>query len=91
MMFAEQYPESVASVISLDSLRYPFPTKDHIPILTFRANDTKEDDNVLPKSEVTLVSLKDVKHIDMCDRGPTAGKKRIVGTIMEFLSSSLKE
>lgn len=87
MMFASKYPNLVSKVISLDSLRYPFPTNKNIKILSFRANDTKADDGVLSKIGATLITLKDAKHIDMCDRGPAQVKEEIVDSILSFVTS----
>ena len=89
MLFAATYPQLVAKVISLDSLRIPFPTKDHIPILTLRANDTQADEGVLPMSGVSIVELKNTKHIDMYDRGPEEVKQEITSQIARFLKASL--
>jgi len=88
MMFATQYPQRVAHVISLDSLRYPFPTKDKIQILTLRAHDTQADAGVLPKSGVTIIHMKNTKHIDFCDRGPSQVKKEVIQTVMKFLNEA---
>lgn len=88
MLFTSIYPEIVEKVISLDSLRMPFPTKDHIPILTLRANDTKADEGVLPNSGITIVELNNAKHIDMCDRGAEEVKQEIMSLIDMFLKVS---
>ncbi len=88
MLFARTYPQLVAKVISLDSLRVPFPTKDHIPILSLRANDTNADKDVIPKSEATIIKLKNARHIDMCDRGSAEVKQEITSHIIAFLQES---
>lgn len=85
MLFAEQHPELVSKVISLDSLRYPFP-RNSIPILTIRANDTQADPGVLPEKDVKIINLQEAKHIDMCDRGPDKVKNEVVKHIEKFLS-----
>lgn len=89
MMFTEQHPELVSKVISLDSLRYPFPTKDHVPIFSIRANDTQADKGVLPESGASLIILKDTKHIDLCDRGSKETKEKIVDFITKFLNGNI--
>ncbi len=89
MLFAELNPKLVSKVVSLDSLRYPFPTANGIPILSLRANDTKADQGVLPESDATLIDLKEAKHIDMCDRGPDKVKREIVDIISSFLGGKL--
>lgn len=88
MLFVDLYPALVSKVISLDSLRYPFP-RNGVPILSFRANDTKADQGILPESGAVLIDLKEAKHIDMCDRGPDKVKKEIVKQIEKFLSIKL--
>lgn len=88
MLFATTYPQLTAKVISLDSLRVPFPTKDSIPMLSLRANDTNADDGVLPKSGVNIIKLKNARHIDMCDRGPANIKHEIANLITDFLQKS---
>jgi peptidoglycan-N-acetylglucosamine deacetylase len=89
MIFTSTHPECVAKVISLDSLRVPFPAKDHIPILSLRANDTTADEGVLPESGATIINLKNAKHGDMCDRGSEDVKKEITRIIGRFLTDSL--
>lgn len=89
MLFASIHPKKVDKVISLDSLRMPFPVKDHIPMLTLRANDTKADEGVLPESGAIIIKLENTKHIDMYDRGPEQVKKEIVVQINNFLLGSI--
>ncbi|MBA2650732.1 MAG: hypothetical protein H0U73_00470 [Tatlockia sp.] len=70
-----EHPELVKQAISLDSLRMYFPRSGKVPILSLRANDTEADPGVLPpkkvnkKAKITIISLKEAKHIDLCDRG----------------------
>jgi predicted esterase len=85
MLFATEHPELVAKVISLDSLRMPFPTKNNTPILSIRAGDTKADEGVLPKSGATIITLKDAKHNDMHDKGSDELKTEIIDSVMKFL------
>jgi peptidoglycan-N-acetylglucosamine deacetylase len=87
MMFATNYPKQVSKVISLDSLRYPFPTKANIPILSLRANDTKADEGVLPQANeyIHIIPI-GAKHIDMYDAAPIEVKQKIIDQISEFLT-----
>ena len=85
MLYAQNHPESISKVISLDSLRYPFPTGENIAVLSLRAIDTKADEGVLPTTGATIIELKDAKHIDLSDRGEKTLKKEIVGLISTFL------
>lgn len=85
MMFTEKYPELVEKVVSLDSLRYPFPIKNHIPILSLRANDTQADDGVLPKTGATIILLKNAKHIELSDLGSFKIKQQIIDLVFKFM------
>lgn len=87
MMFADKYSTNVSKIISLDSLRYPFPIDKNIQILHFGANDTKADEGVIPTTGVKTFIIKDVKHIDLCDRGSA----RIKGEVLELLSKFLQK
>lgn len=89
MLFASQHPNLVAKIISLDSLRYPFPATAHMPILSIRGNDRKADEGVLPTSGATIITLKSAKHVDMCDRGPEKVKLDINKIIARFLRGEL--
>ncbi|MFN7038497.1 MAG: alpha/beta fold hydrolase [Alphaproteobacteria bacterium] len=84
MMLADTYPKIVAKIISLDSLRYPFP--GGIPILRFGAVDTKPDEGVVPITGIDIVYIKDAKHIDLCDRGSELIKDEIQKSIIQFLN-----
>ena len=89
MLFTSIHPELVEKVISLDSLRMPFPTKDHVPILSLRANDTKADKGVIPEGGAIIIELKNAKHIDMYDSGPEEIKREIIFLIDMFLKEKL--
>lgn len=89
MLMAKEYPDLVEKVISLDSLRVPFPLRSGI--LSFRANDMVADPEVIPSLEnqkkysMQIVAIADAKHIDMCDRGHEVLKNRINAVILHFL------
>ncbi|MDP3532219.1 MAG: alpha/beta fold hydrolase [Alphaproteobacteria bacterium] len=85
MMFADLYPQKTANVISIDSLRYPFPVKHHLPILSLRATDTKADEGVLPKTGAKIVTIKNAKHNDMYDAATDQVKTDILNEISDFL------
>lgn len=91
MLFATQNPTFVKKIISLDSLRMPFPRTGLIPILSLRGNDTKADRGVLPsklslkKLAITITPLPEAKHIDLCDRGPEGIRRQINFLILKFL------
>ena len=85
MMFTDRYTEKVNKVISLDSLRYPFPSDKGVPILHFGANDTKADPGVIPGKGVETILIESAKHIDLCDRGSSQIKDEIQKSIIKFL------
>ncbi len=93
MLFTHHFPEYVAKVISLDNLRMPFPQTEKIPILYLQAKDTRADPGVLPsleqqkKPNVTSILL-NIKHMDMCDRGPLAVHHEINNCIIKFLNNN---
>jgi len=85
MMFTDRYTEKVNKVISLDSLRYPFPSDKGVPILHFGANDTKADPGVIPGKGVETILIESAKHIDLCDLGSSQIKDEIQKSIIKFL------
>ncbi|WP_173236508.1 alpha/beta fold hydrolase [Legionella antarctica] len=92
MLFTHNYPEHVAKVISLDNLRMPLPQKDKVPILYLQAKDTRADPGVLPSLEqnrtnINLISL-NIRHMDMCDRGPQSVQDEINNHIIKFLNAN---
>ncbi|MBN9543308.1 MAG: alpha/beta hydrolase [Alphaproteobacteria bacterium] len=85
MLFAQKYPQMVYKVISLDSLRYPFPVSKNVSILSIRANDTKADPGVLPETGATIIELPEAKHIELSDRGHKEVQAKTLAIIDEFL------
>ena len=91
MLFARNHPQFVKKIISLDSLRMPFPRTGLAPILSLRGNDTKADEGVLPPEEslkqlaITIIPLPEAKHIDLCDRGSEVIQKQMNALILKFL------
>ena len=95
MLFAREHPQLVKKLISLDSLRMPFPRNGISPILSLRANDTQADAGVLPNDKeakhlgITIIKLENSKHIDLCDRGSEKTHKKINQLTLKFLNNSL--
>ena len=85
MMFTDKYSGKVSKAISLDSLRYPFPSDKGVQILHFSANDTKPDPGVVLDKGVETISIKGAKHIDLCDRGGPRINEEILKSIIQFL------
>jgi alpha/beta hydrolase family protein len=93
MYYAQQHPELVSKVITLDNLRVPFVLDHRLKILSFRSKDPnfKTDPGVLPAPEQAGKQVIDIidtqfQHTDMCDRGPYFVKHRIQATLDEFLT-----
>jgi hypothetical protein len=92
MFFAQQHPDMVRRVVTLDNLRVPFVTSGAARILSFRSKDPqfKTDPGVLPDPEsakeagIDIVAT-DFQHTDMSDRGPDSVKQKIQNTLDQFL------
>ena len=93
MLFASKHPELVKKLISLDSLRMPFPQSGISPILSLQANDTQADKGVLPSNEeakhlgIVIIKLESAKHIDLCDRGNNKIRQKVNQLVLKFLGS----
>jgi hypothetical protein len=93
MFFAQQHPELVRRVVTLDNLRVPFVTSGIAKILSFRSKDPhfKTDPGVLPDEKIAKqagIEIVDTgaQHTDMSDRGPDSLKARIQATLDQFLA-----
>ena len=95
MYFAEQYPDEIKKVVTLDNLRVPFLTEGKFKILSFRSKDNqfKPDPGVVPDAEecekagITVVDT-GFQHNDMRDTGPDAAKTSIQSMLDKFLDST---
>jgi hypothetical protein len=92
MFFAQQHPELVIEVVTLDNLRVPFVTNGRLKILSFRSKDPnfKTDPGVLPSAKLAKKTGIDIvktgaQHTDMSDRGPDSVKEGIQITLDNFL------
>jgi hypothetical protein len=96
MFFAQQHPELVRRVVTLDNLRVPFVTDEsRLKILSFRSHDEhfKTDPGVLPSEKRAKESGIDIvqtqaQHTDMSDRGPDSVKQSIQDSLDKFLNDS---
>ncbi len=96
MFFAQQHPELVRRVVTLDNLRVPFVTDDRrLQILSFRSHDEhfKTDPGVLPSEKRAKEAGIDIiqtqaQHTDLSDRGPDAVKQSIQDLLDKFLNDS---
>lgn len=93
MFFAQQHPELVTEVVTLDNLRVPFVTDGRLKSLSFRSKDQnfKTDPGVLPSDKLAKKTGIDIvktgaQHSDMSDRGPDSVKEAIQSTLDNFIS-----
>ena len=92
MFFAQQHPDLVQRVVTLDNLRVPI-LKSGPKILSFRSKDpvfkaypgVVPDDNDAKKAGIDIIRT-DAQHTDMSDRGPDSVKTKIQDTLDHFLS-----
>ncbi|MBF9221341.1 alpha/beta fold hydrolase [Hymenobacter ruricola] len=91
MLLAQQHPELVQKVISLDNRRVPFPRQRRPEILSLRSSDQVADPGVLPspaeqaKYHTTIIQLPATLHNDMWDGATEAQKREINYLISRFL------
>jgi hypothetical protein len=95
MFCAQQHPEMVSKVITLDNLRVPFVLDERMKILSFRSSDPnfRTDPGVLPTPQRAKADGIDIvktpfQHAEMSDRGPDAVKEKIQATLDKFLGKS---
>ena len=91
MLFAQQNPGLVKTIVTLDNLRVPFPLSKHFRTLSFRSKDWKADPGVIPNeaqdegAEIEIVQT-EAQHVEMSDRGPNRVKLGIEKSITRFLN-----
>jgi hypothetical protein len=93
MFFAQQHPDMVTKVVTLDNLRVPFVTNGRLKILSFRSHDPKfqTDPGVLPtgarakEAGIDIIQT-EAQHTDMSDRGPDGVKDSIQSELDHFLN-----
>lgn len=92
VLFAQQHPELVERLITLDNRRLPLPRTDNPSVLSLRSSDAPADDGVLPTAEeqaahnIRIIPLADVKHNEMSDRGNAAQRAEISKLVLDFLT-----
>lgn len=93
MLFAQEHPELVDTVISLDNRRMPFPRIAKPRLFSLRSSDQPADDGVLPtpdeqaKLGIKVIKLPATIHNDMWDGGTAEQKAEIIRYIDEFLKA----
>src|ERR1700744_2112518 len=92
MYVANQHPELVSKVITLDNLRVPFVLSKNLKILSFRSEDPnfRTDAGVLPPAAQALKDGIDIintaaLHTELADRAPDRVKEKTQATLDKFL------
>jgi len=94
-LFATLHPTEAAAVITLDHRRMPIPRTRQPRFLSLRADELPPEPGVLPSPEeaerlgISIVALKNAKHIDLSDYGCDDLKRRVLKSILEFLGEPL--
>ena len=92
-LFAEQHPELVENLITLDNRRMPLPRTGRPRVLSLRSSDAPADQGVLPTPEeqalngIRIIPLPDVKHNEMSDRASETQRSGITRRVSDFISS----
>lgn len=93
MLCAQEHPELVHTVISLDNRRVPLPRTRQPRILSLRSSDQPADAGVLPtpaeqeKWGIKVVRLPHTLHNDMWDGATATQKQEMTALISSFLAS----
>ncbi|TGE29216.1 serine aminopeptidase domain-containing protein [Hymenobacter metallicola] len=91
MLLAQEHPQLVDKVISLDNRRMPLPRIRRPRILTIRSSDQVADAGVLPSAAeqaalgMLVVQLPATLHNDMWDGATEAQKQEIRAVVAKFL------
>lgn len=91
MLFSQEHPDLVSTVISLDNRRMPFPRSQRPRVFSIRSSDQPADSGVIPSPEeqaryqMKVVKLPATMHNDMWDGGTEAQKAEIIGYLADFL------
>lgn len=91
-LFAEQHPDLVENLITLDNRRMALPRTGRPHVLSLRANDAPADEGVLPTPAeqglfgMRIIPLPNVKHNEMSDRATGTQRSEITRRVLDFLS-----
>jgi pimeloyl-ACP methyl ester carboxylesterase len=91
VLFAQQHPDLLENLITLDNRRMPLPRSKAPRVLSFRSNDAPADEGVLPTRDegsrygIRIVPLNDTRHNEMSDRGNRAQREGISRIVLAFL------
>lgn len=90
--YANQHPQFVSTIITLDHRRVALPRNQGIAVLSIRAGDFPADNGVLPSIEesktfpMCIVKIAEAKHNDMTDDGPIELRVQMSQRVIEFLT-----
>ncbi len=88
-LYARQYPQQVATLISLDHRRVALPNQPGLRWMTLRSNDQQADPGVVPEQTATaqacVLSLADVSHQHMTDLGGYRKNAELAQAVLRFL------
>jgi pimeloyl-ACP methyl ester carboxylesterase len=96
-LFATLYPTEIAAIITFDHRRMPIPRARQPRFLSLRADEFPANLGVLPSPDeakdlgISIVQLKNAKHVALSDQGSDELKKRISVEILKFLDESTVE
>jgi predicted dienelactone hydrolase len=91
MLFAQQHPDLVQKIISLDNRRMPLPRSKKVQVLTLRSSDQVADDGVLPTPAeqqqfgTQIVQMTNLTHNDIWDGATDEKKQEVNAVINKFL------
>ena len=91
VLFAQQHPELVENLITLDNRRLPLPRSKTPRVLSLRSNDAPADEGVLPTREeelrfgIKVVRMDNTRHNEMSDRANADQREAIRWLVFAFL------
>lgn len=92
MLFAEQHPELLQKVISLDNRRFPLPRTATPRVYSVRSSDQPADEGVIPTPEeqarhhITILYPEGIGHNDMGNRGTPEQQTEVLRLVRGFLA-----
>jgi len=92
-LLAQEQPQLVTALVTLDNRRYPLPRSAGARVLTIRAgNDIPADSGVIPDASaqaalgMQVVTIAEAAHGDLTSMGSRAVQAKVVTAVTEFLT-----
>lgn len=91
-LFPQRYPGITSQIITLDNRRMALPRTLQPRVFSLRSSDQPADPGVIPTAEeqaefhTTIISLKDINHGDMDDKGSSSQHHTILTHLFHFLA-----